>query len=590
MAGETGRRSMRRREVSPVFIGVLVFLVLAAVAVIAFLYQRFSMGKTYADLDEVYPVPVDEALVFVDYEPVEGHGIAKNGTVYLDLDTVHQFLDDRYYIGSSGELRYVLPGEIVLIAEGSTHFAMQGNTVALDHEAFFTKDDVTWLSVELLSKFTVMTYERFDEPNRLYITTDFTNEKMTALADEKTQIRELAGIKSDILVDVTKGDKLVILDTLDDWYYVYGNGCKGYVQMKRLGKVTTAVETAPFEAWTYPGIAKEGPICLVWHQVFSASDNEKLTTLLDGSEGVNVISPTWFSITDNDGNFSSLASANYVAAAHGLGLDVWILIDDFNDQISLLKILSSNTARSNLINKLVTRTVEVGADGINIDFENVTEDSAEHYVEFIRELALVCHDKGLVLSVDNYVPAGGRFWVNRREQAVMADYIIVMSYDEHYSGSPTAGSVASYSFSLYGILDTIDQGVPAEKLINGIPFYTRVWTETPENLADPGATIYSDTNAVYSRYALSSYATGMENAAKLLADHGVNPVWMDTERQFYGQYEEDGSTVRIWMEEEQSIAAKLDIIRQYNVAGAAFWKIGLEDHDIWPTIKSKLFE
>ena len=214
---------------------------------------------------------------------------------------------------------------------------------------------------------------------------------------------------------------------------------------------------------------------------------------------VNVISPTWFSVSDNDGNVSSLASGEYVMQAHEKGLKVWGLVDNFSENMSTTTVLSNTAARQNLENQLVTYALKAGLDGINVDFESLSEDVGIHFLQFLRELSIQCHENNLVLSVDNPVPEDFTSHYDRAEQGKVVDYVIIMGYDEHYVGSD-AGSVASLPWVEQGVKDTLAE-VPAKRTILAIPFYTRLWKTT-----DGGA--------------VTSEAIGMDQAQQAISDNG----------------------------------------------------------------------
>ena len=165
--------------------------------------------------------------------------------------------------------------------------------------------------------------------------------------------------------------------------------------------------------------------------------------------GVNVISPTWFSVVSTEGNISSLASKEYVDKAHAKNLEVWGLIDNFNESVSTYDTLVQKSSRSHIIEMLISEAKRVGLDGINVDFETLTEEEAPHFIQFIRELSVACRKEQLVLSIDNPVPSYTYFY-NRKEQGVVADYVIIMGYDEHFAGSEEAGSVGSTRASRSG--------------------------------------------------------------------------------------------------------------------------------------------
>ena len=588
MAADRNRNRRKRKSssVMPVLVAAAVILVLAAALAVSLLWSRYSMGTERADLNKVYTVSGDQVNLFVNMEELPAHGISRDGVFYLEFEAVRENLDSRYYLDSDGAIRYVLPEEIVIVPAGSASFTLGGETVELGHSGVLQENGTVYLALDLIRRFTPLEAESYENPNRLYLFTELEEPVVLARAKKNTEVRLQAGIKSLILTDVPKDAEMVLLGSLDEeWSEVFYNGCRGYLQTKRIEESGSRQRESLIPAWEYKGISLGEPVRLVWHQVFSTEENGNLSSLLTGSENLNVISPTWFALSEDNGSFTSFASNTYVQEAHALGLKVWILVNDFSD-VSLYDTLSRNESRENFIQKLVAATTEAGADGINIDFEYVYQDTGVHFVEFIRELSLACHKSGLILSVDNFVPAGGRAWVDRKEQSVFADYLIMMSYDEHYSGDSQAGSTASYGFSEAGITDTLAEGIPASKLVNGIPFYTRAWTEVPESAAGVGAEIFQDPNSIYGRYAISSYALGMVKAAGLLSDHGATLTWLEEERQHYGQYTENGGTVRIWLEDTRSIEEKLKLVTEHGIAGAAFWKLGLEDPGVWQLVQA----
>ena len=295
-----------------------------------------------------------------------------------------------------------------------------------------------------------------------------------------------------------------------------------------------------------------------------ASGNDTLADCIDQATAMNVISPTWFSVTDEKGNISSFASAEYVQQAHAAGLEVWGLIDNFTNQIDDKAFMSSTEARENMIRQLITAAKDCGMDGINLDFESIKQDEAVHYIQLVRELSIACRKNGLVFSIDDPVPMFSSYY-NRKVQGQVADYVIMMGYDEHFSGSDTAGSNASLSFVKTGIQDTLKE-VPASRLISAMPFYTRLWIESYENGSLECQTLsMSDANA---------YAKEKQMEIYWDAEAGQNVAQLDTEQNLQ----------KMWLEDEQSLTEKLQLIDTYQLAGGAFWKLGFEDKTIWSVI------
>ena len=306
---------------------------------------------------------------------------------------------------------------------------------------------------------------------------------------------------------------------------------------------------------------------LAWHQVTSTDANSYFADAVQNMTGVNVISPTWFSVTDNSGNISSLASGEYVMQAHEKGLKVWGLVDNFNENMNTKEVLSKTSSRQNLENRLITYALKVGMDGINVDFESLSEGVGIHFLQFLRELSIQCHANNLVLSVDNPVPEDFTSHYDRAEQGKVVDYVIIMGYDEHYVGSD-AGSVASLPWVEQGVKDTLSE-VAAQRTILAIPFYTRLWKTT-----DGGA--------------LTSEAIGMDQAQQTISDNGAETYWDKKTSQNYGTYEGDGATYQIWLEDSKSIAEKVKLIKKYKLAGVAEWKLGFENSGIWSVITENL--
>jgi spore germination protein YaaH len=283
--------------------------------------------------------------------------------------------------------------------------------------------------------------------------------------------------------------------------------------------------------------------------------------------GVNVISPTWFSISSNDGDISSLASEEYVKTAHDQGLEVWALVDNFNESVDTTQVLSSTSSRGKLVNQLIAAALQYGLDGINIDFESLEEEAGDGYIQFIREISVKCRLNGIVLSVDDPVPMSYTAFYDREEQGIVADYVIIMGYDEHYAGSEEAGSVASLTFEKEGIENTLKE-VPAEKIISGVPFYTRIWQTDASG-------------------AVTSEAVGMSTAEQWVTDNGLTTNWSQETSQDYAEVETaDGSKYQVWLENERSLEEKAKLVKEYDLGGIAAWKLGLEKASVWDVISS----
>ncbi len=392
--------------------------------------------------------------------------------------------------------------------------------------------------------------------------------RQTASVTKDTQVRYQGGIKSDILTDVSAGDQVIILEEMETWTKVKTqDSVIGYVENKRLGEKTEEepVPVTDYVEPEYPSNTRDYKINLGWHVIGGVGGNDTLEETVAKTKGLNVISPTWFTLTGNEGEFSSFATTSYVERAHEMGLEVWALVGNVDSvDVDLYTVLSKTSNRRRLILQLLAAVREYNLDGLNIDFENVSLDAGEPFIQFIRELSIPCRKYGIVLSVDNYVPMNHTDHYDRAEQGVVADYVIIMGYDEHYNGSDEAGSVASINFVESGIKNTVAE-VPKEKVINALPFYTRIW----ETGAD----------------GISSQAVGMEMAQTYVSDHGIATRWDEVTCQNYGEFQDGDRLCQVWLEDAESITVKLNIMEKYEIAGVAAWRLGFETADIWDVIE-----
>ncbi len=574
-------RKIPRRWI-PAIIAIVLIVIICVVAGLGYIRERYTPSTERADLYNLFQITAaDEAAVIVDDLLTEEKAKLYEGEIYLPYSYVSSSLNKKVYIDERERLLlYALPDRVVQAAEGTALADMadlenvEGNTAPVWYE----QDGTYYVSVTFVSRFTDRSFQFFAEPGRLYID-DSEGIRRQAEVLEDTQVRRLGGIKSEIVTDVIAGTQVEILDSMDEWSQVRtDDGFMGYIRNDTLGAETTQEYTSDFVEPEYTSLTKDYEICLLWHQVFAQSDNAELSSLLEEARGVNTIAPTWFSLSDNEGGFTSLADTSYVETAHEMGLEVWGLIDNFSPDVSTYEVLSRTSTRTALVENLTQAALDCGLDGINIDFESIKADVGPHFVQFIRELSIACRQNGLVLSVDNYVPTASTSFYDRAEQAAVADYVIVMGYDEHWSTSD-AGSSASLPFVRSGIENTLLE-VPQNKLINGMPFYTRVWE------FDASVQVPEGEDPLAAKYVLSSTAVGMDRARTLLEEGGAQLVWDSEASQYYGEYEQDGSLYRIWLEDATSLQAKLDVTASYDLGGIAFWKLGLESSDVWPEIEA----
>ena len=547
---------MDKKYKSIIAVAVLVILV-AILGIVTHVVMKYIPSSEKMDLNEYYGEMADgEIALVIGTEKLEERGLVVGDRVYLPLDVVNTYLNQRYYWDSANQqILYATPSE--LTSESASSEA--GDKV-------WVKDDKVYLNLTYVQEFTDLDAYITKDPYRIAIQYKFKNVK-TVTVKKNTSIRYRGGIKSAILTSVKKGTKLRLIEEMENWDQVAtDDGYIGYIDKKKVGEAEKTKFERSFNREQYSYLTMDSKVNMVWHQVTSTDANAYFADATANMTGVNVISPTWFYLTDTSGNIASIASADYVSQAHEKGLQVWGLIDNFTQEVSTTETLSSTAARQNIISQLIQAAQDVGMDGINVDFESLSEDVGTHFLEFLRELSIECHKNNLVLSVDNPVPEDFTSHYDRAEQGRVVDYVIIMGYDEHYVGSE-AGSVASLPWVEQGIQDTLDE-VPAERVINAIPFYTRLWRTTGGNV--------------------TSEAIGMDQAQQTIADNNVETYWDKTTSQNYGKYDIDNSTYQIWLEDAQSVAEKVKLVSKYDLAGVSAWKLGFENSGIWKVISDNL--
>ena len=545
------------KKYKPIVAVVVLVILVAVLGIVSHVVVKYIPSGEKMDLNEYYGEMADgEIAIVLGTEKLDERGLVDGDRVYLHLNVVNTYLNQRYYWDSANQqVLYATPSELTTVAASSE----SGDQVWL-------KDDTVYLNLTYIQQYTDIDAYISKEPYRIAIQYQFDNIK-TVPVKKNTSIRYRGGIKSPVVTSVKKGAQLRLIEELDNWDQVAtDDGYIGYIDKKNVGKASETTFDRNFEREQYSYLTMDGKVNMVWHQVTSTDANAYFADATANMTGVNVISPTWFYLLDTSGNIANISSADYVAQAHEKGLKVWGLIDNFTQEVSTTETLSNTAARQNIISQLIQAATSVGMDGINVDFESLSEDVGIHFLEFLRELSIECHKNNLVLSVDNPVPEDFTSHYDRAEQGRVVDYVIIMGYDEHYVGSE-AGSVASLPWVEQGIQDTLAE-VPAERVINAVPFYTRLWRTTGGNV--------------------TSEAIGMDQAQQVISENNVETYWDKTTSQNYGKYDIDNSTYQIWIEDSQSIAEKVKLVSKYNLAGVSAWKLGFENSGIWQVISDNL--
>lgn len=319
--------------------------------------------------------------------------------------------------------------------------------------------------------------------------------------------------------------------------------------------------------------AKRGPLVLTWEGVYGLNPD---TAEIPDMPGLNAISPTWYTIDGTAGDVSDLAGEEYIAWARSRKYEIWPLLkNEFEDIQATSAFLASLSAQEKAIRFLVEESVRHGYDGINVDFEHVYLKDRDALTNFVNMLAFELRKKNIMISADVTVTGGADNWSRCYDHAalgVIVDYLVIMTYDEHYASSPVAGPVASFCWVKYH-MNILKDMVEPQKLVLGLPFYTRLWVETtnPDNPT---------------KVTLKSSAITMLDQEELLREEQFTVNWDEASGLFFANRYEDNLQYKMWVENAETIALKLTLVDEFQLGGVAGWRRDYETPDIWEVIKT----
>lgn len=565
---------MTKRTVQGLFATILVILVISVIVVGNIIEKRTPSKKhiSNGELLAIYGLGEDDsdgqAAIILQDSLVEEKALVDNGQVYLEYSFVKANIDDKFYWDNNENvLIYTTPTDIIKADLGSGEYYVSKTKNETDYTIVKVIGSKTYIAMEYIMLYSNVEYSYYENPSRVCIKNEWNVTVNTATLKKGTKIRKSKSIKDDIIHSCDSDVEVTIIEKGSKWSDIMTeDGFFGYVQNASLTKESEKTLTNDYKAPEYTGISLGKTVSLAWHMVTSSAANAQLIDLVTPAKGLNVIAPTWYRLSDSEGNIDSIASADYVSRAHMLGLNVWASVDDQAEGVSDSDIFPYTSKRERIINQLIASAIEYDLDGISLDIEFITADIADDYIEFVRELSVKCRANGIILSICDKMPEPSNRFMNLKAQGEVVDYVILMGYDEHWGPSSGAGSVASLPWVTAGIQTAVDD-VDSQKVILAIPFYTRIWTENADGQVVECVTVDMDT------------------AIANLASKGVESVWVDNFGQYYGEYETgDGNVVRIWIEDTRSIEEKLKLISEYEIAGMAAWRLGLENSDLWNTI------
>ena len=547
-------------------IAILFVLIIAIILGSFFLLKNFYFISKAAFLES-------SAIIINHGEVIElngeGQAIIEEEAIYIPL----MLLEDQFGINTD----YDELNKIAIITTEERVFRFYGEVgrVEINHKEsaeiprMIILEDNPMIPISHM-KDDLLIESNFVKETEILILSNLSTDQMYGeILDDHTRLRVKDKLFSEVMEIMNKGDRIQLFDEDGDWIkIVTDKGIMGYVHKNKIHNIN--VIKGIIHEKVSPNFQEE-PILLVWEHVHAKNPD---TTQIGEMKGVNVISPTWLSLRDRSGTISNKIDYSYIQWAKEKGFKIWPLFGNQFDPELTSDFLNNALARESAIKGVLKLILDNGLDGINIDFENVFLKDRDKLVQFVRELVPIFHQHGLLVSMDVTVLSTSENWslcYDRQALGEALDYVAVMTYDEHWSSSPVSGSVASLAWVERGIHQLLEE-VPAEKLILGIPFYTRLWTETP---TDEGMKV-------------SSQALGMKAVNDLVEKYKLQKIWDETAGQHYVEYQIDGKTHKIWIEDSESIILKSDLVNKYNLAGAAAWRRGFETPDIWDVLDRTL--
>jgi len=564
----------RRSNKGPIgTIGWICFF-LALSVTIWFGYWKYMPSSEQAVLKYDFDHPI-----FYNGEEQQHGAIFDNKHIKLPLPLLDEVLKEHpiYYEKDSQTLVLTTMDKVLRFKTESLNALLNEKSYELTLSADVI-DDVVYLPAELIEELYGIIVEASPDSHIIMLYDAGLSVETVNISREKgTVLRSEATIKSSYIDKLTYNQSLKVWGNEGEWLLVQTDqGSKGYVKKAHTESADMInYEKEPDQAPPLTHNLQGKKINLTWEAIYNRQPNlEKMPAM----EGLNVVSPTWFEIVDDKGTIQGKASLEYTNWAHDRGYEIWALFSNGFEPEQTSAVLASAEKRFFMIQQLMAFAQLYKVQGINIDFENVYTKDKENLVQFVRELTPLMHELGLVVSIDVTPKSTSELWsmfLDREALGKTVDYMMLMAYDEHWAASPKSGSVASLPWVEKSISRILEEDeVPSEKLILGIPLYTRVWTEQTQ--ADGTIKV-------------SSKSIGMEKAKEIIAEHQLTPTFEADSGQNYVEYEVDGVKQRIWLEDETSITARIDLVHKYNLGGIATWQRAFQTPAIWKVIEQSLF-
>ncbi len=564
---------------------LLFLLLLSGLAYLSYDWYEKNYGPVYTRVDPDYGV---EKPIIYKGEVWTASAIGTGETLKLPLSLVQERIDSTViYEEDSKSVIITNQHEVLRLVTDQLTAWLNERPVALRFPIELDEDGQVYIPIELLSRYYGIKVDEspqtgivtIQQPGDViaWVEAVVTESEPSDAKSIALPVRLSPSIRAGIVGDLAPGERAKIWGESRGWYFVQiASGRIGYVDKRDLEwkEVEVASHDKPSSRSRYvPPRPMGESLFLVWEQVYA---NNPDPSQFDPMPGLNVVSPTWFHLMDEEGTLENRADMAYATWAQQQGYQIWALFSNGFDPDLTQQALATYDRRMTMARQLISWAALYELDGINVDFENVYLQDGPKLTQFMRELKPLLHEAGLTLSIDVTFISSNENWsmfYDRTALAEIVDYMIIMAYDEHWATSPVAGSVASLPWVERGLKAIIEQSlVPPEKIVLGVPFYTRRWAEQE-----------SEGNVK-----VSSKALGMDAVEQLIQEKGLKPVFDPVTQQNYVEYEEKGVKYKIWLEDELSMRARIELVDKYGLAGIAAWSRNFANESIWTTIYQEL--
>lgn len=530
-------------------------------------YERVERGdpNEYLIVYGETPVPSQySAIRFEDDVVVDYRFLAEYG---IDPEI--------FWDAEENMLTITTPYKVIRMAEDERYYTVNGVNTEFpigNTGLYCAEDGRAFLPLSFLDSFYQLDYGISDESKMVVIDSTANERQVARVKSGSAAVRYAADIKSEIAEKAAKNETVTIFAQAEDGFLKVRTekGTVGYIKSSALGAIETiAAETRVKEVAAVPEAYRGKRFNLVWDQITGDGPNQWYATK---EAGIDIASPTWFSITDEAGNIKDNGSRDYVKAASAAGYEVWPLVTNGFDAELTHATMKSTKTRQKIIDELIVLATKYGVSGINVDFESYAVEDGYYVTQFLKELGVAFRQKDLISSVDMQIPRMDNSPTDREQIGKYIDFVMVMAYDQHWASSPTAGPVAGYDWVASGIEKTLEY-IPAEKVVLGLPLYTRMWY-TPKSGENEGK--------------VTSRDFSMQRVADLLKERGATMEWEENTKYERGTYEYEVdsvlNTIQAWPETVESLRAKAEMVNTYALAGSGSWKKGLEMDGVWPML------